>query len=500
MTTTAIRRPGAPARTAPADDRGTTALAGVLLSMVSIILATVDPRLRHWFLVPVTICAVLLGADIIEWLRRRCDVLDPQALLALMGLHFFYVAPILHVVLDYWMWETYPSDGWRDSLGAMAILNMAGLAVYRVILSMRSRPSRRGPHRELNEAVFQRAGVAAVMLGVTAFAAEVMMFGGVQGFLTTMTSNRTELAGLGWMLIVAESFPLLAFAVAVVRWRRPLAERPAVLVSLWLGFAAVQFVVSGVRGSRNNTVWPVLVGVILIHYLVRRISRKTLAGFVAGFAVFMYAYGLYKGAGTDVLEIINGRRTVAEVSDRTGRDVPTVLLGDLGRADIQAAILDGLRSERVEPVMGATYLAAPLIAVPLGVLPDRPPGKVAVGTDALYGTGAYDAGLRSSRVYGITGEALLNFGIGGGLLSFAVLGLLVRAARRYCREALRGDRTTAKLLSASLTVVTISVLSWDADNLVWFSLKHVLPVVLVILVTLTWPAAGQSPHRAGGAR
>ncbi|MEV4640434.1 hypothetical protein AB0J80_24125 [Actinoplanes sp. NPDC049548] len=475
--------------------RGTMMTAALLFAMVSAILATLDPRLRHWFLAPVTICAVLLGPDVLDWLRRRCDVLDPQALVSLIGIHFFYAAPILHVLLDFWMWESFPSDGWRNSLGAMATLNAVGLAAYRAILSMRARSVRRRPARQLNERVFQRVGITAVTMGVTAFIVEVMMFGGVQGFITTMTSNRTELAGWGWMLIVAESFPLLTFAVAVVRWRQVLARRPIALLFLWLTFAVVQFAVSGVRGSRNNTVWPVLVGVILIHYLVLRLSRRTLLGFIAGFAVFMYAYGLYKGAGIQVLEILNGQRTVAEVSHRTGRGVPTVLLGDLGRADVQATVLEGVRSGQVKPAMGVTYIAAPMLLVPQGLIPERPRGKVAVGTDALYGNGAYDAGVRSSRVYGITGEAILNFGAPGGLFSFVVLGMLVRTARRYCGQALNGGRTAPKMLSASLTVATLSVLSWDADNLVWFSLKHVLPLVLVVVVARAWPTPQPGERR-----
>lgn len=461
-----------------------TVVACVVVPALSLALALVDPRLRHWFLVPVTVCGVLIGIDVVDWLRRRRDVLDPRAVIGLLGLHFFYLAPILHVLLDYWMREADPVSGWPTALGAMATLNAAGLALYRVVVSVGAGRPRRERAGELKLRVFYQVGILAAGIGVAAFAGELVMFGGWEGFLTTMAGDREALAGWGWMLIVAESFPLLAFAVVTVRWRRTLARRPVVVLLLWLSFALAQFVVSGVRGSRNNTVWPVLVGLLLIHYLVLRVSRRTLVAFALGFVVFMYAYGLYKGAGAQVLDIARGDRTVAEVSDRTGRDVPTMLLGDLGRADVQALVLDRIRAGQAAPALGSTYLSAPAFAIPQWLLPHPPAGKVEVGTDAIYGSGAYDAGLRSSRVYGITGEAVLNFGLLGGLLSFAVFGLVVRFAGRYCASAWSATSLVPKLLAPSVTVIAISALSWDADNLTWFVLKHVLPLAAVLLLSV----------------
>ncbi|MDQ7905747.1 hypothetical protein RB614_14605 [Phytohabitans sp. ZYX-F-186] len=458
------------------------ALSATVVPAASLVLAVVDPRLGHWFLVPVTVCGVLVGVDVVDWLRRRRDVLDPQALVGLLGLHFFYLAPILHVLCDYWMRESFPAGDWRDALGAMALLNAAGLAVYRAVLAVRPRRGTRA--MLLRQGTFYAAGLAAVAVGVGAFAVEVALLGGWQGFVSTMTGNRADLEGLGWVLIVAESFPLVAFALVTFRWREVLARHPALVPLLLLVFAAAQFVVSGARGSRNNTVWPVLAGLILVHYLVRQVRRRTLVGFALVFVTFMYAYGLYKGAGTQVLDIARGQRTVAEISDRTGRDLPTMLLGDLARADVQALVLERIRTGQAAPAMGATYLTAPAFAVPQWLAPDPPPGKVEAGTDAIFGSGAYEAGLRSSRVYGITGEAVLNFGPLGGLLSFALFGLVVRAARRFCTAARSSPDLARRLLAPSVTVIAISALSWDADNLVWFCLKHVMPLAAVVLVAV----------------
>jgi hypothetical protein len=477
---------------APRPDGASWLLGGYGVATVSVVLVAVDPRLRHWFLVPVALCGLLIAPDAVDWIRRRTDVFDPRALIGLLGLHFFYVAPVLHVLLDYWMREASPSHEWRDALGAMAVVNLLGLLVYRGVLSRQAIGSARRDASQLNLRTFWWLGLLAVAIGLYAFVTEIVLLGGIGGFLTIVTTNREALSGLGPMLVVAESFPLLAFALVLVRWRTALAGRPATLAALWVAFAAVQFVASGIRGSRNNTVWPVLVAIMLIHLLVRRITRKALVVLVVGFGCFMYAYGLYKGAGLDALQVVQGDRTVAEVSTETGRDVPTLLLGDLGRSDVQAVVLDRVRAGEVTPVYGHTYLAAPMFLAPQWLVPDALKSKVRVGTDIFFGDGAHESGVRSARVHGLAGEATLNFGPVGAVASFAVFGLIIGAARRYYERARCSPSLVGKLLAPSVSVLAASLLMWDVDNLAWFSVKHLLPLALLVAV------ARVPGSRAGG--
>ncbi|WP_326552380.1 hypothetical protein [Micromonospora sp. NBC_01813] len=467
-------------------------LAVSVVPVASVLLATVEPQLRHWFLIPVTVSGVLIGVDAFEWLSRRRDVFDPRAVLGLFGLHFYYLAPILHVLLDYWPRMLFPiAADWRTALGAMALLNMVGLAIYRVIVSLPGRAaqpagggSRPAGRLRLDEVRFRRIATLAVAAGVLAFLGEVLILGGPAGFLQAMTQDRDALTGLGWLLLLSESFPLMLFSLVVVGWRAALRDRVGVVVLLLIGLVLLQFVVGGLRGSRSAALWPLVIGLLLVHYLVRSISRKVFFATAAVVVVFVYGYGLYKGAGVEVVDIAKGDRTVEEVSATTGRDLPTVLLGDLARADMQALLLDRDRAGQSRWSVGSTYLAAPLSLVPGRLVVDGPRDKSEVGTNVLYGPGVYEAGVHSQRVFGLAGEAILNFGPVGGLLSFVVLGLFLRFAGRYCTQARPGDELAPKLLCLPLCVLTVILLTADLDNILAFFVGEALPLTLVVLCAM----------------
>jgi hypothetical protein len=476
--------------TAPAAGAGTEgkhsgdgALATVLVTSLSIVLAILVPSVRHWFLVPVTLSGILIGVDTVKWFRLRTDIFDPRAYLGLTGFHFFYLTPILHVALDHWVKRVYDPPDWQQAIGTLAVFNVIGLVIYRCVVAIPSRGGRRRPIRELDTRAFYRFGLLAALVSIVAFGAEIARFGGPAGFITVMTGTflRPELAGMGWLIILAEAFPAILFALVVVRWRGTLARRPGLLVLLLIGLAVTQFFVGGLKGSRSSTLWPVLLCLILVHLMVREISRKAMFTFTAVVLVFLYAYGLYKTAGTSVLDVARGTRTVQEVSSETGRDLPTMLTGDLGRADVQAVILDRHLHHSVVPAYGSTYLAGLSVFVPRVLLPERPTSKLDVGSQLLYGPEALAAEGRSSKVYGITGEAIMNFGPLGGLVSFAVLGMIVRFARRYYLRAKQQAALAPKLL-APMVWALVGVISADFDNIIAFQLKYALPLATVVLL------------------
>lgn len=477
-------------------------LSCALVVTTSATLAIVDPRLQHWFMLPVTACGALIAIDAVGWVRRRFDIFHPQAILGLLGVHFFYLAPILHVMLDRWPQNIPAPPDWREALATMACLNLVGLFIYRLVVGVRSGPATR--HRSFTQfsaGAFQRIGLLAVAVSVAGFGVLLVRFGGASAYARIVTEdiNRVELVGSGWLIIIAEAFPMIAFFLILVRWRTALANRRTPVLLLLAGLTVTQFLVAGLRGSRSNTIWPILISLILVHLLVLRISRKLLLLFVVLIAMYVYVYGLYKSAGLDVLDAARGTKTVGEVESRTGRDVPTLLLGDMARADVQALVLDRQFEGLAEPVHGITYLGDLAFLVPRSVLPERPRDKVAVGTDLTYGAGTYRWGIKSSKIYGITGEAVMNFGVVGGLASFALLGMVIRLLRRYYVRAQQDPALLPKLL-APLLWPLMYLPNCDLDNTLWFQLKYIAPLALVIcLAALRKPNSTAGPARTAAA-
>lgn len=457
------------------------AVGAVVVVTVVVLLVCLVPALRHWMILPVTVCGVLVAPDVIDWARKRLDVFDPQAVVALMGMHFFFLAPILHVVMDYWPRYEPPADDWFVALGRMAAVNVAGLLVYRAVLA---RPDPR-PRISLDRVARGRVllvGSLVLLAGFAAFVAFTAKFGGIGGYVDYMTSADRDLTGYGITVVASSSFPFVAFMMALVLWPDVFRRARWLLVLLLLAFVAIQLLAGGLRGSRAGVIWPLLIAIGMCHLLVAPVRRRVLLGSLVAILGFMYVYGFYKSVGRDAIDIFTGMRTVDELSTETGRDLPVLLLGDLGRADIQALTLERVHADTAQLRYGATYLGDIAALLP-GELVVGIPDKVHAGTDMLYGTGSYDAGNRSSRVYGLTGEAMLNFGVVGAVVAFLPFAWLVRWSRACHRRAQGPDGSLGlRVLAAVLPMALVVTLTSDLDNVIWFLANHVAVVVAVVLL------------------
>jgi hypothetical protein len=97
---------------------------------------------RHWFVIPIMVCGFLIGIDFVDWLRGRMDLFDPVGILGFLGFHTLFLAPLLHVSMDYWMSFITPPPDWREWLGKMGALNAGGLSVYAVVSRVWKAPAR----------------------------------------------------------------------------------------------------------------------------------------------------------------------------------------------------------------------------------------------------------------------------------------------------------------------------------------------------------------------
>lgn len=170
-----------------------------------------------------------------------------------------------------------------------------------------------------------------------------------------------------------------------------------------------------------------------------------------------------------------------------GRTLPRVLLTDLTRADVQAFLLYRLmRPDRdYHYARGRTYVATAMMAIPKSVWPDRPPGKIKEGTEALFGRGTYIPGVfQALRVYGVAGEAMLNFGPLTAPLSYALLGIVVSRVRRWFTAWPATD--PRRLLLPYLMNLCWLVLTVDSENIAFYLVKYGTVPFLVVLLGCRW--------------
>jgi hypothetical protein len=461
-----------------------------LILATTLVAAVLVPSLRHWFLVPVALCGILIAPDAVDWARGRLDTFDPQAMLGLLGLHFFYVGPLLHVTLDYWALYLAGSDDWRRALGNMAVLNLLGLILYRGALAPRITAGG-GSFRPTDTRRLTRLAAVLAVGGALCFAALVASMGGPLSYLRIMADDRQQLAGLGFVLLISKMFPTAALIGVLIRYRAFFRGHTAVLFLPLMLYVLTEMMIGGLGGSRSHTVWSLVIGVGLCHVLIKPIRRSTLAALFALLVTFMYFYGFYKAEGSQAFQAISDGSSLAQLSSDTDRDLASVLLGDLGRADLQALLLERERAGWAPVAHGLTYIGDLTFLVPdhlgLGSIPD----KVEAGTNMLYGNGTVSPEFQSSRVYGLAGEAVLNFGPAGAVLGFLPLAFVIRGAASFYRRCLASPQSPGMaVLAPGLSIAAALTLTSDVDNLAWFVLNY-------LFFSLVLGVASRSASRSG---
>jgi hypothetical protein len=466
-----------------------------LCSLVLLGFIATSDQFLHWFVIPVACCGILVGIDAVDWFRGKVDIYDPFGLTGVFGVFFFFLAPLLHVYWDRWLLYIVPPDDWREWLGYMAVLNLFGLLIYRF-----SRSAFLGrdyiPQSTwiLDERRFFVFGF--ITLALTA-AAQIMVYasyGGIQGYIEAATNQetlRTNMRSMGWIYTISESFPIIAMMLFVVYARnRPAYRSWGLLAAVLLMYFVLKIIFGGLRGSRNNTIWGLIWAVGLIHIWVRPMQKKLLFAGLGFMLVFMYFYGFYKNAGLEGLTAFNSANDRSQLEQVTRRDFKGLVLGDLGRSDVQAFEVYRI----VKPdsdynlAYGRTYFAALTTPIPRALI-ERPLMKTYEGSLIQWGRGQFvPSDMEASQLYGLTGEAMLNFGPAIVPFMFIFLGLANGLTRRMHFALQVPD---ARLLVYPFIVIfCFYMLTCDLDNIIFDSTKNLLVPVSLILVCLA-PSAGR---------
>jgi hypothetical protein len=311
-------------------------------------------------------------------------------------------------------------------------------------------------------------------------------FGGVGGFADAFATQKTPFKDMVYVFILSEAFPILALMGCAVSLRGRRISRYRWLV-FWLLMAVMLLRVffGGLRGSRGHIIIAGFWAAGCLHFYVRPIPRVLVGWGLLFLAVFMYFYGFYKSGGAEGVARAMSSENRGMLAESYGRTPKTVLLGDFGRADLQAFLLFRGATVRNMPYQwGATYVAALTVAYRRPFWRDWPTGKVEAGTDALYGRGAYNPpSIRSFSQYGLAGEALLNFGPAGVPAAFFVFGIVAGLIRTWVYGLPVGD--ARRLLLPLVIVLVCLMVLYDIDVLV-VSLVTMgaLPVTVVVVGSL----------------
>ena len=461
-----------------------TLIACIIISGITALLLMCSSVLVHWFVIPVSVCGVLIGVDAIDWLRGRLDLYDLSGILGILGVHFFFLAPLLHVSWNFWLRVSAPPD-WRDWLGYMAILNLAGLILYRLCRQTLNNQKRLPKtYWEIQKSRFYLLAPLCIVIAIAMQIWTYAQFGGISGYMQSPVTNPAAFKGWGWIFMISESAPILVTFFVIMHCQGRTIGWLRIASALLLLFA-LQMLFGGLRGSRSATVLLLFWVVGCIHLLLRPVPKKLVLCGCIFLGAFMYFYRFYKSMGGDAVQAFSGADKRQQIAETTGRTSEFLILEDFGRADVQAFILYRLIEDGryFDYARGRTYLGALSLLVPSWIMSEKPETKVKEGTEIQIGRGGYvpDESV-SSRVYGLAGESMLNFGPISVPLAYAVLGFIVGWFRKSAGTLLRGD---ARLLLVPFGVyVCVCVLMGDSDNLVFGVIKNGFLPLLVVLCSV----------------
>lgn len=448
----------------------------------------------HWFLFPVTLCGIIMGIDAVDWFRGRLGIFDPVGIIGLLGFHFFFLAPLCHVSWDYWMGgDAIPPPDWRPWIGWMAILNFFGLWIYRFSRNLAAHATENPAKQrvwQLNRRRFMPILCFALMLSAVLQLLVYQKFGGISNYIEAATreANREgegEFAGSGIIFLFSESFPILAMmGFAAYAQKNPKMRSWTVLVIVLLVFLVLQMLFGGLRGSRSNTIWALFWAAGIIHFWIRKITKKEIAIGLVFMVLFMYIYGFFKTGGLEGLsKALEGQEERASLEKKSGRSWQGLVLQDLGRSDIQAFLLYRLMQPNSDYkyALGRTYYAAFSMLIPSAFWPIKPPDKIKAGTEAQYGMGSYHPKLwASSKVYGLAGETMLNFGPTVIPFAFIFIGVVVGNVRRFLFTWQADD--IRLILLPFLANYCFIILVGDLDNQIFFLAKNGgFPFIVLVL-------------------
>ncbi len=449
--------------------KGDYAISFACVCAIALIFMIISRPVVHWFILPVMACGVVTGVDIIRWIRGRLDLFDPKAIIGFLAFYGCFLTPILHV-----MWDRFGVNNdlllwgdWRFWLGAMGALNVVSLLVFRLAhnyLFNWSAPSTVGWKIDSKRFhFFFSLATFCSLAGVFAFFSRL---NGIPGMVKSFEENLQAYTGKGWLLVFAWPLAVLCFIILIYTWteREHHTRRPASIgVVLVCTFGITQFILMGWYGSRSATIWAMFWMAGITHYRIDRLSRKMVAIGIIFLIAFMYFYGFYKEQGRTAFGVLDDPNTWLQPKGYQ-RDIKLLLLNDLARADVNAYMLYNMTKfpKDYNFRWGLTYAGAFTFLVPRNLWPNRPNYKIDAGTEATFGKSST---YESTRVYGITGEALLNFGPWGVVPLYALYGACLGW---YRRKMISWEISDARMFLAPLvTILFATAYVADSDNVLF---------------------------------
>ena len=416
----------------------------------------------------------------------RRPLLSMRPLVGILGSYMLFVAPMVTLAAGPWLRFVQVPPDIAEALDTHLALGAAGAILYKVVVvTVDDRPlSLKGIPGSWSS---QRFWVVwRLLVGISAVSYLVLAFrvGPSVLWLGDRAGVSEGIRGLGAFVFIADWLPLLLGVGTIVSYRERGTKRNYAYLQL-TGVFALSVFMSGWRGSRGSILWPLVTLVVLWVLLHGPLRKKTLWLLVTVAGALLVLFGYFKVGGVEtVVAVVAGQEDRAAVDQRTGRGIEGVLRGDLDRTSAQALLLNRLsRPTAGELALGTTYLAAPLELIPdaFGLSNAGLVRRGDLTSSLIFDQRSQDLRVRTSRAFGMQGEAYINFGLAGGVLVFAPFGVLAAVLSRGYRAAVALRSIPRALLVSAFVAPCLVLLPFEMDVALGYFIKVSIPLALLAL-------------------
>lgn len=471
----------------------------LVCSLVYLFLITQQISLLHWSSLYALFIGIFIFPDIIRWIRRQGDVFEPKFFTSLVIFISYSFAPLLYLFSNdtIRIGKIFIPDG-KFWIGITCGVYCIGIAVYKLGVLLGGKCSFTASKVwRISGRRFLLFSTFLMVVQVLCQIRYVAAMGGFSGWANIKTFGGSTLSfeGLGPIMVIARSFPIV-LSIFITYYCTKFSgkrDKGSLQCCLFIFFMMlVQIICTGLSGSRNSIIYSCIWFIYLVHSFWKPVKRKSLLIAFLGFIFFMYFYGFYKNLGVTAFKVYREKGGIEAVQKMAqNRNMFSLLIGDLSRIDVNASQLYVLFEKPWQYRFrnGVTYIDGIVPLIPKKIWKNKKPdsGKVIAGTEMLYGPSSYQErskinrygmGRRSTRIYGLLGEWLLNFGLPLFFLPYFVAGVLIGVYSKFYNSLKTGD--VRNLLIPAMTILSFCLIINDFSNhIAYFIYSAILPFGLV---------------------
>lgn len=304
--------------------------------------------------------------------------------------------------------------------------------------------------------------------------------GGFGALLLRGYGASAELVGRGYLAI---GFPWGFVASLFLLYRHALRRRTRDIVWFAVVLALMVFVQMAM-GKRSSVLVMLLATLIFVHYSIRRFRVREILflGLLAFMGLNLYGFlrsSDYKSLG-HLISKTSGQLVYLAESGKLGQSAfYTLTVGEfVVPFETFPQMIRSVGTE-VEPLLGISFLRAPLYYIPKAVFPERPLPLANWYMKTFYGD---EFGLNEGRAFFFLSEGYLNFGIAGVFLVMSLWGVFLGVLREYKARA-QGEPGALLLYAVTLAFIFQAIRGEFSSLVVGLPAGYLVPALIGVLLS-----------------